>query len=206
MLVSEPENRMKKFLILLVFSMLIFNGCISFPDPDVPPQKNINFGEFKKNHISKDKKIFLQIQSELFINDDTPLINDERINSQLKKSIYKELNKLNFGILKENQEDADFIVLAKTKANLKVNFLYAFISGLTLYILPNKQTSHIEYLFIVTNKKTNEKKQFELSLNSITWHSIFLLPAKLFNDPSEENLNHFRAAFVKMGRDDIFSS
>lgn len=206
MLVIEPGNRMKKILILLVISMLVFNGCVSFPDPNLPPQKNINFNEFKKNHISKDKKFFLEIESELFINDNNHLINEERINSQLKKSIYKELNKLNFGVWKEKEEDADFIVLAKTKANLKVNFLYSFISGLTLYILPSRQTSHIEYVFIVTNKKTNTKKQFELSLNSVTWHSIFLLPAKLFRDPSEENFNRFRAIFVEMGQDDIFSS
>ena len=65
--------------------------------------------EFTKNHTSKNKKIFLEVECHHFINGDPPLFEHDE-NDDLTKVFKDKLNAVQFAEFVTKKEDADFII------------------------------------------------------------------------------------------------
>lgn len=191
-------------ILILNISLFLFSGCLTFEKPSETPVVKQDMHEFSKNHVSKNKKIFLSVECHHFLNGEKPLI-ERNEDAEMTKIILNKLKEVQFSEVVAKKEDADFIVKTDISVfDVKTKIL-TFFSALTLFIVPSKEDITINTKVTVFNVKTNETKEFNESAFLTMWRDLIFLPVRFFyQGRNQETINRLDNFIYKIGNDEIW--
>lgn len=190
--------------LLLLFLCLLLSGCAVFRGGKIP---EVNLMPLEKTDQPK-PSISYDIKSMGGLFDTAN--SSEHIQSIIAGELLQTLEQTNyFSRISKKDEEADLSlsVTVKNSGN-PAAMIPAFITGLSLYIIPSWATDNFEVTAIAKNRQ-GHSKEYVLSDSTtlVQWlPMIFVFPAKSFSVIPEVRKNIYRNIIMQMKNDGFISN
>jgi hypothetical protein len=198
---SMKQNALAFIIVSLGLMLLIIQGCASFPGNTLPQVNSFP----QLNEVEKKKAVTyaLATETDLFGKSNNPLsrsIAENELADAIRESGY--FTTWGSGINGDVVIDAKFV-----NSGNPVAMIPAFITGLTLYIVPSWATD----TFTLTAKvKTQDGKEHSYELEDtstlVQWLPMIFVPGNPIDVPLSVRKNIWKNLILKMRQDGVFKS
>lgn len=172
---------MNKFLALLaiVFSLSL-QGCMTYSHHELTP-----VGQWPLAQTKQDKPtVYLKMLAEYALNDNA--MNTNTNIAKVEKIVLQELqDSQRFAKVTTEQQSSDLYVTATLRNHEEGNLAGAFLTGFTLFLIPNTFDNTISLELTFRDKDGNKLGQVRKQEKLTTWLQVLLIFAIPFNESQE---------------------
>ena len=191
-------------IVSLMSASLITSGCAGF--------KEHNLSEVSKDDIKISSENKVKLFSRWTLINNSSIANDQ-INAAgaaiHKKNFENALSESNCCIIVESPSEADVIVDGKGYNDNNMAAVFpAFITGLTLFVIPSWATAKFHISAEVKSKSESESYELKDSMTMVQWlPMIFVMPftGTPFKAEKEVGENTYRSLVFKMKQEGFLS-
>ena len=188
--------------ILLIFLFIqIVSGCVVVSaNESKTPIPEHDMDAFAKNHLSKDKKVYIETHLSGKFNEKE----QDELRKVYEETYEKRFKELHFAQFVEQKKDADYFVNLDSTFDLNMSKALYLISAVTLYIIPFYAHAELTLKMKITNKNGQTREYFIEDKGNI-YQSIFFLPiAPFLLFKKNEAQKKIEDLIYKAGNDPIF--
>jgi hypothetical protein len=173
--------RVRKCTVLIVPFVLLafFAGCAAFREGNVPRVKGPSRGAMEGQ-----RTISLEVQGAVILSGKIYQTHPKTMKDWRKQTVKAYEDSGMFLEVTDGADDADFHAEVMIVDRGKPNAFLAFITGLTLYVIPSKATDEFTVKTTISDRDGKTVGTFEKSETVSLWQQLFLVFAMPFNWPS----------------------
>lgn len=194
---TEKKMKLGKYVTLFISLVLLplFAGCASFRAGNVP-----HFSSLPPTARVERKSISLKVYGAVILNGKIYQCHPTAMKKWRKQTIRAYEDSGLFSEVKEDANELDLYAEVVIVDRGDTNAFLAFITGLTLYLIPSKATDEFTLKTTIKDKDGNILGAYEKSETVTLWQHLLLVFALPFNWPAsvaKEALYDLNCATIK---------
>lgn len=177
----REKMKVRKWSVLFVsFSLLLFiTACAAFREGNVP-----HGPWYSGTPTAKEKSISLGVYGAAILDGKIYQAHPKTMKNWRRQTIKAYEDSGIFSVVKEGTDEADLEAEIMIVDRADPNTFFAFITGLTLYVIPSKATDEFTVQTTIRDREGKTVGAFEKSETVSLWQQLLLILAMPFNWPS----------------------
>ncbi|MDY6952599.1 MAG: hypothetical protein SWE60_13895 [Thermodesulfobacteriota bacterium] len=167
-------------LLFVSVGMLVSSaGCASFREGNVPRARSAS-----QSAVAEGKTISVEVYGAAILNGKIYQAHPKTMKTWRRQTIKAYEDAGIFSVVREDADGAELEAEVMIVDKADPNTFFAFITGLTLYVLPSKATDEFTVQTTIRDRGGNTLGTFERSETVSLWQQVLLILAMPFNWPS----------------------
>ena len=170
------------FFLVSVGTLSLLSGCASFREGNVPRAQPAS-----QRAVTEGKTISVKVYGAVILSGDIYQANPETLKKWRRQTIKAYEDHDIFSVVRGDAGESDLHAEVMIIDRGDPNRFLAFITGLTLYIIPSKVTHEITVKTTIKDGDGNTLGNFEKSETITLWQQLLMIFAMPFNLPESVN-------------------